>query len=76
MKGLPSKCKVLKVICYRTGKHTVCRHARAFFSPEILQAGTVKGLRDDVFGFKPLRVYGCVPMQLGLAPCGTLCVEQ
>ena len=30
--------------CYRTGKYTVCRRVRASFSPEILQAGTVKGL--------------------------------
>ena len=26
-------------------KHTVCRHIRASFSPEIVQAVTVKGLR-------------------------------
>ena len=30
--------------CYRTGKHTVCRRVRAAFSPDILQAGAVKGL--------------------------------
>ena len=30
--------------CYRTGKYTVCRRVRAAFSPEILQAGAVKGL--------------------------------
>ena len=30
---------------YRTGKYTVCRCVRAFFSPEILQAGAVKGLK-------------------------------
>ena len=30
--------------CYRTGKYTVCRRVRASFSPEILQAGAVKGL--------------------------------
>jgi len=30
--------------CYRTGKYTVCRLVRASFSPEILQAGAVKGL--------------------------------
>ena len=29
--------------CYRTGKYTVCRRVRASFSPEILQAGAVKG---------------------------------
>ena len=27
------------------GKYTVCRHVRASFSPEMLQAGAVKGLR-------------------------------
>ena len=31
--------------CYRTGKYTVCRLVRASFSPEILQAGAVKGLK-------------------------------
>ena len=31
-------------MCYRTGKHTVCRQVPASFSPEILQAGAVKGL--------------------------------
>ena len=30
--------------CYRTGKYTVCRRVHASFSPEILQAGAVKGL--------------------------------
>ena len=30
--------------CYRTGKYTVCRRFRAFFSREILQAVAVKGL--------------------------------
>ena len=30
--------------CYRTGKYSVCRHVPASFSPEILQAGAVKGL--------------------------------
>ena len=29
---------------YWTGKYTVCRHVRASFSPEILQAVAVKGL--------------------------------
>ena len=32
-------------MCYRTGKYTVCRHVRVFFSPEILQAGAVKRLK-------------------------------
>ena len=30
--------------CYRTGKYTVHRHIHASFSPDILQAGAVKGL--------------------------------
>ena len=30
--------------CYRTGKHTVCRHVRESFGPEILPAGAMKGL--------------------------------
>ena len=30
--------------CYTTGKYTVCRRVHASFSPEILQAGAVKGL--------------------------------
>ena len=36
-------------MCYRTGKYTVCRSVRAAFSPEILQAGAVKGLKKTVF---------------------------
>ena len=31
-------------MCCRTGNYTVCWRVRASFSPEILQAGTVKGL--------------------------------
>jgi len=31
-------------MCYRTGKYTVYRRLRGSFSPEILQARTVKGL--------------------------------
>ena len=31
-------------MCYWTGKYTVCRRVRASFSPEVLQAGAVKGL--------------------------------
>ena len=31
-------------MCYRTGKYTVCRRVRTYFSPELLQAGAVKGL--------------------------------
>ena len=30
-------------MCYRAGKNTVCRGVRASFSPEVLQAGAVKG---------------------------------
>ena len=33
-------------MCYRTGKHTVCMHVRASFSPIILQAAEVKGLTE------------------------------
>ena len=29
-------------MCYRAEKYAVCRRFRAFFSPEILQAGEVK----------------------------------
>ena len=36
-------------MCYRTGKHTVCRRVPASFCPEILQAGAVKGLRVTYF---------------------------
>ena len=31
--------------CHRTGKCTICRRVRASFSPEVLQAGAVKGLK-------------------------------
>ena len=31
-------------MCYRTGKYTVFRRVCASFSPEMLQAGAVKGL--------------------------------
>ena len=31
--------------CYRTGKYTLCRRVHAPFSPDILQAVAVKGLR-------------------------------
>ena len=31
-------------MCYRTGKHAVCRRVPASFSPEMLQAWAVKGL--------------------------------
>ena len=50
MKGFSSKRIILKVDCYGTGKYTVCRRVRAYFSPEILQAGAVKGLRKNKTG--------------------------
>ena len=31
-------------MCYRAGKYAVCRRVRVSFTPEIVQAGTVKGL--------------------------------
>ena len=34
-------------MCYRSGKYTVCRRFSASLSPEILQAGAVKGLILD-----------------------------
>ena len=42
---------IIESRCYRTSKYTVCRHVLASFSPEILQAGTVKGL------INPKRLY-------------------
>ena len=39
------KTQSIESRCYRTGKYTVCRGVPASFSPEILQAGAVKGLR-------------------------------
>ena len=38
------KTQSIESRCYRTGKCTVCRRVRAFFSPEMLQAWAVKGL--------------------------------
>jgi len=32
-------------MCYRTGKYAVCKRVRASFSPEIVRAGAVKGLK-------------------------------
>jgi len=32
--------------CYRTGRYTVYRRVHATFSPEIVQAGAVKGLNS------------------------------
>ena len=43
--GFLSKWQYRKQICYKTVKYTVCR--RALFSPEILQAWAVKGLRHS-----------------------------
>ena len=44
VKRFSPKCIALKVD--RTRKYTVCRHIPASFSPEILQAVTVKGLME------------------------------
>ena len=44
MKGLPSKRIALKADVKGPEKCTVCRRVLASFSPEILQAGAVKGL--------------------------------
>ena len=49
MKGFSSKRIVMKADCYRTGKGTVCRRVRTLFSPESLQAGAVKGLKEVNF---------------------------
>ena len=34
-------------MCYKTKYYAVCRRVRAFFSPEILQAEAVKGLKTS-----------------------------
>jgi len=39
-------------MCYTTGKYTVCKRVRAFFRPEILQAGAVMGLKALSFSKK------------------------
>ena len=44
MKGLSSRGIALKVDVLQDQKIYCCRHVRAAFSPELLQAGTVKGL--------------------------------
>ena len=44
VKGFSSKRTALKVDYYRTGRYTVCRRVCASFSPDVLQAGAVKGL--------------------------------
>ena len=41
-----TKTQSIENRCYRTKKYTVWRRARASFSPEILHAGAVKGLRS------------------------------
>ena len=47
-------------MCHRTGKYTVCRHVRASFSPDILQAGAVEGVRAIVFKtVKTLKTLAC-----------------
>ena len=45
-------------MCYRTEKCTVCRRVRASFSPEILQAGAVKGLSWGNAGFSIVSCVG------------------
>ena len=50
MKGFSSKRIALRNRCYRTGKYTGCRRVHASFSPEIVQAGVVKGLITDITG--------------------------
>ena len=44
-KRIFSKTHSIESRCYRTGKYTVCRRVLSSLSPEILQAGTVKGLK-------------------------------
>ena len=39
-------------MCHATGKYTVRKHVRSFFSLEILQAGVVMGLISQKFGEK------------------------
>ena len=54
-------------MCYRTGKYTICRRVRAFFSPEVLQAGAVKGLSE--FGFLSCLLSECLMSGTGLVHC-------
>ena len=44
-KRIFTKAHSIESRCYRTGKYTVCRRVLSSLSPEILQAGTVKGLK-------------------------------
>ena len=39
--------------CYRIRKYIICKHIRTSFSPEIVQAGAVKGLMISSFIFVP-----------------------
>ena len=51
------KTHIIENRCYMTGKYTVCRRVRASFSPEVLQAGAVKGLSckmNSTFTVKPV----------------------
>ena len=52
---------------YRTGKYTVFRRVRASFSPEILQAGAVKGLITS-WQLLVLRC-GCQDIKIQLLIC-------
>ena len=45
-------------MCYRAERYSVCRRIRASFSPEILQAGAVKGLSRCVIGLKDILFAG------------------
>ena len=47
MKGFPSKGTVLCTALVQDRKtNSICRRVCAFLSPEIVQAGAVKGLKD------------------------------
>ena len=52
MKGSPSKHLAIKIDVNGQEKKTVCRRVRASFSPEILQAGAVKGLKSKLGALK------------------------
>ena len=54
----------------RTGKYTVCRRVRATFSPEILEAGAVKGLK----WLSSLHIV--IQEAIYLPPLGTIGVKQ
>ena len=41
--------------CCRSGKCAVCRRVRTSFSPEVLQAGAVKGLKPEKYSTASAR---------------------